>query len=60
MKKIGVGSARIYVNGSNLHTWTKYTGYDPEIQSENALLAGFDRISYPRARVYTIGLNVGF
>lgn len=60
MKKIGIGSARIYVNGSNLHTWTKYTGYDPEIQSENALLAGFDRISYPRARVYTIGLNVGF
>lgn len=60
IKSIGLGSARIYVTGTNLYTWTKYTGYDPEIASENALLSGFDRISYPRARVYTIGLNVGF
>ena len=59
-KTIGVGSARVYVSGSNLITWTNYTGFDPEIQSENALLPGFDRLSYPRAKVYTIGLNVGF
>ncbi|NGF56449.1 TonB-dependent receptor [Parapedobacter sp. SGR-10] len=53
-----IQGARVYLTGSNLYTWTKYTGYDPEISSGQALLPGFDRISYPRSRTIMLGLNV--
>ncbi len=60
VKKIGIASARIYFTGTNLITWTPYTGFDPEVTSENPLLTGYDRISYPNARTLTFGINVGF
>jgi len=53
-------SARLYVTGNNLYTWTKYSGYDPEVSSGNALMSGMDRISYPRARTILFGVNVTF
>ena len=53
-------SARIYVTGQQLLTFTKYKGVDPEI----ALLGldpGVDAYSYyPRTRKYTIGVNFTF
>lgn len=45
--------ARIYVTSQNLLTFTKYTGYDPEING------GIDTGTYPQARTMTIGLNLG-
>ena len=48
---------RIYISGNNLVTFTKYTGYDPEIGGSSY---GIDRGIYPQARSFTVGLNVGF
>jgi hypothetical protein len=50
----------LYINGSNLYTFTKYSGYDPEISYYNQLLTGFDRYSYPKARTVTVGVKATF
>jgi hypothetical protein len=47
---------RIYYAGTNLLTFTKYSGFDPEIGAG----LGIDRGIYPQARVNTIGLNITF
>ncbi len=58
----GSNSARIYVTGENLHLWTKYKGYDPEVNSfgGNAISRGIDLGAYPRPRSYTAGISLGF
>lgn len=59
--KIGIKSVRIYINGQNLYTFTKYTGLDPEIGmkgGEDPLDIGVDRGYYPMPRLYSIGMNV--
>jgi TonB-linked SusC/RagA family outer membrane protein len=63
LKKIrwsNISNLRLYATADNLYTWTKYTGFDPEIDSNNALLPGFDRISYPRTRTFIFGVNITF
>lgn len=63
LKRIGIkeiGNLRVYVTGNNLYTWTKYTGFDPEVDSNNALLTGFDRVSYPHTKSVLFGLNLSF
>jgi TonB-linked SusC/RagA family outer membrane protein len=45
---------RIYAQGTNLYTWTKWSAFDPE-DSNN--LASFE---YPAARTITFGANVTF
>jgi TonB-linked SusC/RagA family outer membrane protein len=45
-------SVRIFAQGQNLYTWTKWTGFDPE-DSNN--LASFE---YPTPRTFTFGLSV--
>jgi TonB-dependent starch-binding outer membrane protein SusC len=57
-----VRSARLYVSGTNLLTFTKYSGYDPESNSfgQSNLFRNIDIMSIPLYRVYTVGLNVGF
>lgn len=53
---------RVYVSAQNLLTFTKYTGYDPEIGSrDNAqLVYGIDNGQYPQARTLMAGLQLGF
>jgi len=53
-EKILVNRFRIYVSASNLLTFTKYTGYDPEIGS------GVDFGNYPQARTFLVGANINF
>ena len=60
LKKLGVNGLRVYVTGTNLHTWTKYGGFDPEINSYSQLLPGVDNISYPRERSVIFGANLKF
>ena len=53
--------ARIYVAAQNVFTLTGYKGYDPEVSvREGALTPGLDFSAYPRARVFTVGINLGF
>ena len=60
VQKVGIDYARIYLAGTNLHTWTNYSGFDPEIDSGNSLLPGFDRLTYPRTKTFTFGVNLTF
>jgi hypothetical protein len=54
-------SARVYVNGLNLLTSTKYKGYDPEVSAFGSPdRPGVDLGSYPQARTITIGINTSF
>jgi len=57
-----IKSARIYLSGTNLYTWTKYLGYNPEVnnQSQFTQVQGEDYGAYPLIRTYTLGLNIGF
>ncbi|RYJ42079.1 SusC/RagA family TonB-linked outer membrane protein [Flavobacterium beibuense] len=60
--KVSITKLRIYGGVQNLHTFTKYKGYDPEVGSfnQNALLTGVDNGRYPSPRSFTMGLNVEF
>ena len=60
-----LSTVRIYATGQNLLTFTKYTGYDPEIgtfaQPGTANLnLGVDYGNYPQARTLLLGVQVGF
>jgi hypothetical protein len=60
-RAVKVEKFRLYVSGTNLHTFTKYSGYDPEITgSSDALVQGLDNAAYPIAKVYTVGVNITF
>ena len=58
--KLKFSSAKIYLRGTNLFTLTKYSGYTPEIASNDALGSGIDLGVYPLTSYYTIGLNLSF
>jgi hypothetical protein len=51
---------RIYIKVDNLYTFTKFTGYTPEIGSFDVLSNGIDSGVYPITAVYSIGLNLNF
>ncbi|MEZ4776540.1 MAG: TonB-dependent receptor [Bacteroidia bacterium] len=57
-----INRIRIYVSSQNLLTFTKYTGYDPEVGSKyGALLTqGIDYGQFPQARTIMAGINLGF
>ena len=60
-KKIGVSRLRVFATGRNLKIWTKYSGYDPEVDNiKNPLTPGVDYSSFPRSRSYTVGINLNF
>jgi len=60
-KGLGFESVDLRVAGRNLHTWTKYTGIDPETNLAGAevLVRGIDYFNNPQTRslVFSIGLN---
>lgn len=60
LRGTGLSGVKIYATGNNLYTWTNYSGFDPEVQSNNSLLRGYERTSYPRSRTITLGVNVKF
>lgn len=62
LSDINMREARLYVIGTNLLTFTDYSGFDPEtnVFGGNNIGQGVDFGSYPRQRTYTIGLRLGF
>jgi TonB-linked SusC/RagA family outer membrane protein len=62
ISKIKIQNLKIYSTIQNLYTFTKYSGYDPEIGSINGNvgLTGIDNARYPSPRIYTFGINVTF
>ncbi len=58
----GLRTARIYVSAQNLFTITNYSGVNPEAssQGQSATNFGVDFGGYPVARIYRVGINLGF
>lgn len=58
--KLKVANCRLYASVQNLYTFTKYSGYDPELGSFNGniLKMNIDYGHYPNPRTFTIGANI--
>jgi len=55
--------ARIYVSGRNLHTWTKYSGYSPDVNSNGSnsnISLATEFYAYPLARTIMVGISGAF
>lgn len=63
---IGLKQVRVYLSGTNLLTFTKFTGTDPEMtvsdnsKNEGDLARGIDWGTYPSAMTLMLGLNINF
>lgn len=64
LKRLHLENLRVYCNIQNLHTFTKYKGYDPEVgastQDSSGLVYGLDFGRYPSPTTYSFGLNISF
>ena len=68
LKKVYLQTARVYATGLNLLTFTNYTGYDPEVNTQYASVSnqaanvtlGHDFYTPPQQRTITFGINIGF
>lgn len=59
-KRMAMEQLRLYLKGTNIYTFSKFTGYTPEIGSYDVLSNGIDYGVYPISAVYSVGLNVTF
>ena len=59
-----INGIRLSVTGQNLFTITKYSGFDPEINTGSAIggiqTFGIDYYSYPKSRSVMVGINIMF
>ena len=60
--KIKMQKLRVYATGTNLFCLTKYSGYDPEVDTRRAtpLTPGVDCSAYPKSIGFVVGVNVTF
>ena len=56
VSNIRLKSVRVFMQGQNLITWTKFRGFDPEVAANSSLIGA----QYPALRTVTAGLSVGF
>ena len=61
-EKVHIRKLRIYVTGTNLFCLTKYSGYDPEVDTRRStpLTPGVDYSAYPKSIGFVAGLNLTF
>lgn len=59
-----LGNVRVYAAANNLFTITKFSGFDPEVNSDHSVdgvpSMGIAWTNYPKARTFTFGLNLEF
>lgn len=63
LERVKLGSVRLYVTGQNLLTFTDYSGWDPEVNTDfidGNIALGTDFYAAPQPRSITFGVNVGF
>ncbi len=58
--KAGMKMVNVFAYGTNLLTWTDYTGFDPEVGQNSVIKPGNDPGRYPRRREAGMGLNISF
>ena len=61
-KKAFLANSRIYLSANNFVTITKYSGYDPEVNTsgQNNLNLGVDNIGNPIAKSFLAGMQINF
>lgn len=61
-ERLKVANLRVYTTVQNAFVFTKYTGYDPEVNamSSDGVAYGTDHSNYPQPRIFTGGINVTF
>jgi hypothetical protein len=62
VKSLRISSLKVFANVLNLHTFTNYSGYDPNVNTQdlNGLRPGYDLNSYPLSQTFMVGLNANF
>lgn len=62
MKKVGLTKLQPYFTATNLLTWTKYSGMDPEVNQwgNSGAVQGIDWGTYPQTKTFTLGVNIVF
>ena len=60
LTKYGVTNFRCYVTAQNLATFTKYSGFTPELSEGNPLNQGIEFNAYPTTRTFALGVNLTF
>jgi TonB-dependent starch-binding outer membrane protein SusC len=61
--KVLINKLRVYYTGTNLLTFTKYPGIDPEVgmyDDNNNYSYGIDKGVYPPTKIHTLGVSVTF
>jgi len=60
--KLNIGNLKFFLSAQNLAVWTKYKGWDPEVNREGsgAITQGVTYLSPPQAKVFTTGINITF
>ncbi|MGQ0767195.1 MAG: SusC/RagA family TonB-linked outer membrane protein [Gemmatimonadota bacterium] len=59
-RAINMSESRLYVSGRNIATWTDYTGYNPDVNSNGSsanISLGTDFYAYPLARTFSFGIR---
>jgi len=61
-RRLKGGNVKLFVTGTNLLTLTKYSGYDPHVNSfgQNSLNNGIDLGTLPQARSYSAGITLSY
>ncbi len=59
-EKMGLTKLALYAKVDNLHTFTKYKGFDPTMNTGDPIAGGIDSGFYPTPRIMTLGLNINF
>lgn len=63
LSRAGMRSLRVYATGTNLLTFTKYTGWDPEVTADyiaGNTTYGIDFYSAPQPKSFVGGIRIGF
>ena len=62
LNRVKISKLRVYLTAQNLFTFTKYSGYDPELGefSGRNVDRGIDIMSYPNSKEYRMGVQVTF
>jgi len=59
--KYGIQNVRLFATGSNLITFTNYSGADPEVNSQDGVTtqSGLDYFTFPQVKTFILGINIG-
>jgi TonB-linked SusC/RagA family outer membrane protein len=59
LSKVMISNLRLYCTLNNMFTFTKYSGYDPEVSVSSSILTpGIDDSAYPRSKGFVFGINL--